>query len=185
MMRARWRSTWSASTKLDSTQRAEETTKERELLRLEHQPTKQTTDVVGFASAKGRTSSGGARESVAVNAISNNEAMRFGLDKFNKGKHQIMRKMGWRKGSIGKDNDGIATALTGQSIGGQTNRAGLGSKQGGANNSSKRSGGARQRKQQKCKQGQHQRKAKWVDTEMRITMRRDKREPRVEARGNR
>jgi hypothetical protein len=38
--------------------------------------------------------------------------------------------MGWRKGSIGKDNDGIATAFTGQSIGGQTNRAGLGSKQG-------------------------------------------------------
>jgi hypothetical protein len=31
---------------------------------------------------------------VAVNAISNNEAMRFGLDKFNKG-NQIMRKMGW------------------------------------------------------------------------------------------
>ena len=166
------------------TQRAEEVAKERELLRLEQQPTKQTTNVVGFTSAKGRTSSGGVRESVAVNAISNNEAMRFGLDKFNKG-NQIMRKMGWRKGSIGKDNDGLATALTGQSIGGQTNRAGLGSKQGGANNSSKRSGGARQRKQQKSKQVQHQRKVRWVDTEMRITMRRDKREPRVEARGNR
>jgi hypothetical protein len=99
---------------------------------------------------------------VAVNAISNNEAMRFGLglDKFNKG-NQIMRKMGWRKGSIGTDNDGIATALTGQSIGGQTNRAGLGNKQGEANNTSKRSGRAKQHKQQKCKQGQHQRKAKW------------------------
>jgi hypothetical protein len=97
--------------------------------------------------------------------------MRFGLDKFNKG-NQIMRKMGWRKCSIGKDGDGIATALTGQSIGGQTNRAGLGSKQGGANNSSKRPGGARQRNQQKCKQGQHQRKAQWVGTKMRITVRR-------------
>jgi hypothetical protein len=53
------------------------------------------------------------------------------------------RKVGWRKGSIGKDNDGIATALTGQSIGGHTNRAGLGSKQGGANNSSTRLGEAR------------------------------------------
>jgi hypothetical protein len=41
------------------TQRAEETAKERELLRLEQQPTKQTTNVVGFTSAKGRTSSGG------------------------------------------------------------------------------------------------------------------------------
>jgi hypothetical protein len=50
----------------------------------------------------------------------------------------ILKKRGLRKkGSIGKDNDGIATALTGQSIGGQTNRAGLGSKQGGANNSIK------------------------------------------------
>jgi hypothetical protein len=54
-----------------------------------------------------------------------------------------MRKMGWRKGSIGKDNDGIATAHTGQSTRvspseeGQTNRAGLGSKQGGAKNSCK------------------------------------------------
>jgi hypothetical protein len=114
------------------------------------------------------------KESVAVNAISNNDAMRFGLDKSNKG-NQIMRKMGWRKGSIGEDNEGIATALTGQSIGGQTNRAGLGSKQGGASNSSERSGGARQRKQQKCKRVQHQRKVRWVDTEMKITMRRDKR----------
>ena len=159
------------------TQRAEQVAKERELLRLEQQPTKQTTNVVGFTSAKGRTSSGGVRESVAVNAISNNEAMRFGLDKFNKG-NQIMRKMGWRKGSIGKDNDGLATALTGQSIGGQTNRAGLGSKQGGASSSSKRSGGARQRKQQKSKQVPHtkrqKRKVRWVDTEMRITMRRNR-----------
>jgi hypothetical protein len=126
---------------------------------------------VGFTSARGRTSSGEVKESVAVNTISNNEAMRFGLDKFNKG-NQIMRKFGWRKGSIGKDNDGIATALTGQSIGGQANRAGLGSKQGGAKNSSNRPGGARQRKQQKCKQGQHQRKVRWVNTEMRITVRR-------------
>jgi hypothetical protein len=104
MMRARWRSTWSASTKLDAhNERAEEVAKERELLRLEQRPTKQTTNVVGFTSAKGRTSSGGVRGSVAVNAISNNEAMRlFGLDKFNKG-NQIMRKMGWRKGSIGKE----------------------------------------------------------------------------------
>jgi hypothetical protein len=63
------------------TQRAEEVAKERELLRLEQQPTKQTTNVVGFTNAKGRTSSGGVRESVAVNAISNNEAMRFGRSK--------------------------------------------------------------------------------------------------------
>ena len=162
------------------TQRAEEVAKERELLRLEQQPTKQTTNVVGFTSAKGRTSSGGVRESVAVNAISNNEAMRFGLDKFNKG-NQIMRKMGWRKGSIGKDNDGIATALTGQSIGGQTNRAGLGSKQGGASSSSTRSGGARKRRQQKSKQVPHtkrqERKVRWSDTKthkMKITMRRSR-----------
>jgi hypothetical protein len=147
-------------------QRAEETAKERELLRLEKQPTKQTTNVVGFTRAKDRTSSGGARESVAVNAISNNEAMRFGLDKFNKG-NQIMRKMGWCKGSIGKDNDGIATAITGQSIGGQTNRAGLGNKQGEANNTTKRSGRAKQHQQQKCKQAQQQRKVRWVDTNTR------------------
>ena len=37
------------------TQRAEEVAKERELLRLEQQPTKQTTNVVGFTGAKGRT----------------------------------------------------------------------------------------------------------------------------------
>ena len=65
--------------------------------------------------------SGGVRESVAVNAISNNEAMRFGLDKFNKG-NQIMRKMGWRKGSIGKDNDGIACSGDHQPVHRMTNQ---------------------------------------------------------------
>ena len=65
-----------------------------------------------------------------VNAISSKEATRFGLDQSNKG-NQMMRDMGWIGGSIGKDENGIATALTGQSIGGQTTRRGLGSESGG------------------------------------------------------
>ena len=65
-----------------------------------------------------------------VNAISSKEATRFGLDRNKKG-NQMMRDMGWISGSIGKDEDGIATALTSQSIGGQTTRRGLGSEPGG------------------------------------------------------
>ena len=41
----------------------------------------------------------------------------------------MMRDMGWKGGSIGKLNGDIATALTGKSIGGQTNRSGVGSQQ--------------------------------------------------------
>ena len=41
----------------------------------------------------------------------------------------MMRDMGWRGGALGKQNNGIATAITGKSIGGQTNTSGLGSQQ--------------------------------------------------------
>jgi hypothetical protein len=74
------------------------------------------------------SASGGVRYTVPVNDISSEEAMRFGLDSSNPG-HKMMCDMGWKGGSIGKLNDGIATALTGKSIGGQTNRSGVGSQQ--------------------------------------------------------
>ena len=41
----------------------------------------------------------------------------------------MMRDMGWRGGALGKQNNGITTAITGKSIGGQTDTSGLGSQQ--------------------------------------------------------
>ena len=41
----------------------------------------------------------------------------------------MMRDMGWIGGALGKQNNGITTAITGKSIGGQTDKSGLGSQQ--------------------------------------------------------
>jgi hypothetical protein len=65
---------------------------------------------------------------VPVNGISSEEATRFGLDNKNPG-YKMMRDMGWKGGSLGKQNNGIATAITGKSIGGQTGKSGIGSQQ--------------------------------------------------------
>ena len=72
--------------------------------------------------------SGGVRYTMPVNGISSEEAMRFGLDNTNPG-FKMMRDMGWRGGALGKQNNGITTAITGKSIGGQTDKSGLGSQQ--------------------------------------------------------
>jgi hypothetical protein len=78
---------------------------------------------------KNRSStSGGVRYTVPVNGISSEEAMRFGLGNTNPG-YKMMRDMGGKGGPLGKLNSGIATALTGKSIGGQTNKSGIGSQQ--------------------------------------------------------
>jgi hypothetical protein len=112
------------------------------------------------------------RSSVAVNAISNNEAMRFGLDKLNKD-NQIMRKMGWRaKVRLARTTTASQRRSPVSPSEDKPIERDWAASKGGAKNSSKRSGGAKQCKQQKCKQEQHQRKARWVDTEMRITARR-------------
>jgi hypothetical protein len=53
--------------------------------------------------------------------------MRFGLDNKKNPGYKMMRDMGWKGGSLGKQNNGIATAITGKSIGGQTDKSGIGS----------------------------------------------------------
>jgi hypothetical protein len=84
---------------------------------------------VSQETVKNRSStSGGVRCAVPVNGISSEEAMRFGLDNTNPG-YQMMRDMGWKGGALRKQNNGIATAITGKSIGGQTDKPGLGSQQ--------------------------------------------------------
>ena len=80
------------------------------------------------ASTNRSPTSGGVRYTMPVNGISSEEAMQFGLDKTNPG-FKMMRDMGWRGGALGKQNNGITTAITGKSIGGQTDTSGLGSQQ--------------------------------------------------------
>jgi hypothetical protein len=73
------------------------------------------------------------RYKVPADGISSEEAMRFGLGSSNPGyKYKMMCNMGWRGGAMGKQADGIATAITGKSIGGQISRSGVGTQSGGA-----------------------------------------------------
>ena len=109
-------------------QRANATAKERSLLKQEIAPALKA-HFVSQEAAKNRSStSGGVRYTIPVNGISSEEAMRFGLDNTNPG-YKMTRDMGWRGGALGKQNNGITTAITGKSIGGQTDTSGLGSQQ--------------------------------------------------------
>ena len=106
-------------------QRARATAKDRELLKQEITPA----HFMRPEAKRDRSSaSGGVTYTVPVNGISSEEAMRFGLDSSNPGYKMMCDSMGWKGGPIGKLNDGIATALTGKSIGGQTNRSGVGTR---------------------------------------------------------
>jgi hypothetical protein len=109
-------------------QRAKATAKERSLLNQEMAPALKANFVSQEASTNRSPTSGGVRYTIPVNGISSEEAMQFGLDKTNPG-FKMMCDMGWRGGALGKQNNGIATAITGKSIGGQTNKSGLGSHQ--------------------------------------------------------
>jgi hypothetical protein len=112
-------------------QRAKATAKERDLLKQEIAPALKAHFVSKEAVKNRSSTSGGVRYTVSVNGISSEEAMRFGLlDNANPNPgYKMMRDMGWKGGALGKQNNGITTAITSKSIGGQTDKSGLGSQQ--------------------------------------------------------
>ena len=115
-------------------QRAAATAKERKPLEQEVPQAPMANFVRPEAEHNRSSASGGVRYTVPANGISSEEAMRFGQDSSNPG-HKMMCDMGWKGGSIGNLSDGIATAITGKSIGGQTSRSGVGNQPGGASTS--------------------------------------------------